>query len=168
MFGSKNRAIHTLTQRRDRLREQRDWARSERDTSRAVAAQIAEAFSDTHTLCWDENARLQEQVESHQNILARHARLLRATDRYLAEIWKLRAENAKLRGEAAGRDRALEPARPTPELLRVARERDEARALLRPMQDRLDAYQRMSEAEDRKLAGKAGTWTPRPAPAVAS
>lgn len=168
MFGSKNRTIHTLTQRLDRLREQRDWARSERDTSRAIAARIAAEFSDAHTLGWDENARLNEQVESHQNLLVRHSRLLRATDRYLGEIWKLRAENAKLRAETAGRDRALEPAPPTPELLRVTRERDQARALLKPMQDRLDAYQRQSEAEDRRLAGKAGIWTPRPATAVAS
>jgi hypothetical protein len=168
MFGSKNRTIHHLTQRLDRLREQRDWARSERDTSRAIAAQIAAGFTDAHMLCWDENARLTEQVRDYQNILTRHARLLRATSRYRGEIRQLQVDNAKLRSETAGRDRALEPAPPTPELLRVTRERDEARALLRPMQDRLDAYQRASEAEDRRLAGKAGTWTPRPVTAVAS
>lgn len=168
MFGSKNRTISNFTDRLTRAHEQRDWARSQHETSQANSRRIAAKFTDAHTLCWDENARLTEQVESHQNLLTRHARLLRATDRYLAEIWKLRAENTKLQAETAGRDRALEPAPPTPELLRVTRERDQARALLKPMQDRLDAYQRQSEAEDRRLAGKAGTWTPRPVTAVAS
>ena len=157
MFGSKSKAIDNLTQRTDRMREQRDWARAQHDTSREVTGRIARKFTDNHDLAWDEAAFLADQVDGYQNLLTRHARLLRAAGRYLVEIWRLRAEVAKLRTQAGVPDRAVDPAVPTPALLRALRERDVARAQLRPLQERLEVLQRLSEAADRKLAERAGT-----------
>ena len=162
MFGSKSKTIVNLTQRSDRMREQRDWARSQHDTSRAVTKRIAAKFTDNHDLAWDEAAFLADQVDGYQNLLTRHARLLRAANKYLAEVWRLRAEVAKLRSQAGVPDRAVDPAVPTPELLRTRRELADARAQLRPLQDRLEVLQRLSEAADRDLARRAGTRIPAP------
>lgn len=81
------------------------------------------------------------------NQAERHGRLIRAVVRYRAEI-------TTLTKQLGVPDRAVDPAKPTPELVRVTRERDAARALLRPMQDRLDAYQRASEAQDLVATGR--------------
>lgn len=121
---------------------------------RLFAAQLSIAARDTQLDDWSSIAIVQAE---------RHGRLIRAIVRYRAEAGVLRAEVAKLRAGAGVPDRAVDPAVPTPALLRVTRERDAARAQLLKLQDRCDAYQRASEAEYKQLADMAGTWTTRPA-----
>lgn len=137
-------------------REKSEWhRRAERigddriaSEKRLSAAQRTIATRDNELDTWSSIAIVQAE---------RHGRLIRAVVRYRAELGVLLAEVAKLRSQAGVPDRAVDPAQPTPELLRVTRERNELRGQLAAMQDRLDAYQRASEAADWKLAKRAGT-----------
>jgi hypothetical protein len=85
MFGNRRKQINELTARVQRRTEQRDFHHSQADTAKSVQRIVAAKFTDAHALCWDENARLNDQVGGYQNLLVRHARLIRACSRYRAE-----------------------------------------------------------------------------------
>lgn len=102
MFG--RRTIATLKTRNQRLAEQRDFHHGNAERAQGITRRIAAKFADTHTLGWHEAGRLAEQIEGHQNILTRHARLLRACAGYRAENTELRLQH---RREIRGKDEQL-------------------------------------------------------------
>ncbi|MGW2371768.1 hypothetical protein [Kitasatospora sp. NPDC001683] len=91
-----------------RRTEQRDYHHSRADRAHYVIRLIAGKFSDAHALCWGENARLHDMVAGHQNLLTRHARLIRGCARYRAENQQLRRELRAARRDFAERQIALE------------------------------------------------------------
>jgi hypothetical protein len=101
MFGNRRKQIADLTARVQRRTEQRDFHHSQADTAKSVQRIVAAKFTDAHTLCWDENARLNDQVDGYGNLLARHARLIRACARYRDEARLLKAAHRReLRAKA--------------------------------------------------------------------
>lgn len=169
MFGSKtrreNRQLHAeidLLQRQ--LRASRlDCGEERREKSEWCKR--AERFGDDRIATARELAAAKLTIAQHQRELAdwssiaiaqaeRHGRLVRAVVRYRAENGVQAAQIIALTKQLGVPDRAVDLARPTPEVVRITRERDAARALLRPMQDRLDAYQRASEAQDHAATGR--------------
>jgi hypothetical protein len=148
------RIAHSKTE--EQRAQKNEWqARAERFSNDRVAAaqeitrgQLTVAQQQIQLADWSSLAIVQAE---------RHGRLIRAVVRYRGELREQALEIADLRKKAGVPDRAVDPAHPTPALVRVTRERDEARALLRPLQDRLEALQRLTEAEDRRLAPRAGT-----------
>lgn len=158
MFGRKTKQIATLQARLDRVREQRDYHQGRADSAQAITTRTAAKFTDNHDLKWIENAPLHDQTAGYQNLLARHARLVRACARYLDHIWWLQRENADLHGKVSywsgtGTDRALRPAEPVPvdiEMTRRLRDIDEQIAALQAL---VDDYQQREEKNDWARAG---------------
>ena len=103
------RAVATLKDRNRRLAEQRDYHRGMADRAQGITRRIAAKFTDNHTLGWHEAGRLAEQVDGHQNILLRHARLLKACIRYRTTITRqqrqIREKNEQLEALQAVLDR---------------------------------------------------------------
>jgi flagellar basal body-associated protein FliL len=104
MFRSKTRKIEELQGRLGRVLEQRDFHQHRADSAQAVTTRNAALYAETDEL----NAFLNDQIHGYQNVLTRHARLLRACARYRNENRSLRQELAAQRTEMTSRLLALE------------------------------------------------------------
>lgn len=136
-FASGTHETEALKATIRRRTQQRDYHHGRADTALGVAHRIAAKFSDNHDLCWDENARLREQVDGHQNLLRRHARLLSACARYRAEVAKLRSE---LESKSWYRELA------------------DLKALLNAKENDLAQLREQNEKQDRELAERSGAY----------
>lgn len=109
LFGRHARQERSdLKDRVRRCTEQRDYHHGRAERAQDVVRRIAAKFLDAHVLCWGENARLHDMVDGYQNLLARHARLLRACAGYRDQMHRLRSELRSQRQDFTERLIALE------------------------------------------------------------
>lgn len=150
VFG--RRTIADLKARNKRLTEQRDFHHGHAERAQGITRRIAAKFTEVHTLGWHEAGRLAEQVDGYQNLLARHARLLKACARYRAENAEL---HARLHQFVHGGDRAVLPARPIPDEVFQTRREQELYARLVEMQRVMDRVHADELAAARKALAMA-------------
>lgn len=168
LFGRRaRREIDNPTTVLARRTAQRDYHQGQAQTFRNAALIVARKFTDNHTLGWYEAGRLAEQVDGYQNLLTRHARLLRATARHRAELAQYRQDLAArdeqirvLRAALAAHgepddDRASQPAVPLPADMEMARRNRLLQEQNAALQERLDAYQAREMAADWRFADQA-------------